>query len=70
MTKKTVNLHLVGQWTVIVIGLVSLWLRIEHRLTTVEVLQRATDIRVTRVEEKMDRMLNTTMVTDAAESTH
>ena len=63
MTKNKVNLHLVGQWTLIVFGLVALLIRLEHRLTTLEVLQKGTDNRVVRVEEKMDKMLDMALIT-------
>ena len=65
MTKNKVNLHLVGQWTLIVFGLIALLVRLEHRLTTLEVLQKGTDNRVVRVEEKMDKMLDMALITDS-----
>ena len=63
MTKNKVNLHLVGQWTLIVFGLIALLIRLEHRLTTLEVLQQGTNARVARVEEKMDQMLDMALIT-------
>ena len=64
MTKSKINLHLVGQWTLIVFGLIALLIRLEHRLTTLEVLQIGTNNRVVRVEEKMDKMLNISLISN------
>ena len=60
MTKSKWNLNLVGQWTVIVIGLVAIFLRLEHRMTTLEVrqemFQTATSQRLVRLENKVDNI--------------
>ena len=64
MTKSKINMHLIGQWAVIVIGLVALLVRLEHRLTTLEVLQKGTDARVVRIESKMDKIINTSLIAD------
>lgn len=78
MTKKALNLNLVGQWTLIIIGLVGLFLRLENRLTTLEVLRGAdmkliqTQIaslndKVDKVDDKVEQVhsvLSKTLISD------